>query len=143
MFVKSIDTWPALAVSEVVVYFSWPSGLAARLSVCAALELVEGAAGVVVVFAGVDAVVGVVDVVVAALAGLGDGAYGLWLEEVLVLLDAAGVDEEEELVFDEELPQPASSTSPAISTSELERILVMAAICGFTADPPYGAIIDC
>src|SRR5271165_5331435 len=37
MLVKPIETLPALAVSEELSYFSWPSALAARLSVPAPL----------------------------------------------------------------------------------------------------------
>ncbi len=43
MFVKSIATFPAFARSEVLSYFNWPSGLAARLS---ALEEGAGATAV-------------------------------------------------------------------------------------------------
>jgi hypothetical protein len=60
MLVKSIDTWPALADSEVVLYFSWPSGLASSFSDCAAPDaapVVGVAAGVEAVVAGVDAAV--------------------------------------------------------------------------------------
>jgi hypothetical protein len=59
MFVKLIDTLPALAVSEAVLYFSSPSGLASRLTADLAavppvedepeddvLEVVAGVAGV-------------------------------------------------------------------------------------------------
>ena len=56
-FVNAIETLPALAVSEVVLYFNWPSALAARLSDCPAPPVaaagVEEAAELDV--AGVDA----------------------------------------------------------------------------------------
>ena len=65
---KAIVTAPAFAVSEVVLYFSWPSGLAASASVCVA-PLVAGAAPVVVgvaaVVAGVLAGAAVVELVAA------------------------------------------------------------------------------
>ncbi len=32
MLVKAIETFPALAIREVLLYFSWPSGLASRLN---------------------------------------------------------------------------------------------------------------
>jgi hypothetical protein len=46
MLVKSIEILPAGAVSEVVLYLSWPSGLAERLSVvpAALVEVVVAAA---------------------------------------------------------------------------------------------------
>jgi hypothetical protein len=44
VFVMTIETIPALAVNEVVLYFSWPSGLVSRLRCVApaAEALVEG-----------------------------------------------------------------------------------------------------
>jgi hypothetical protein len=90
MFVKAIETVPAVALNAVLLYFSWPSAFASRLSGCpaplaaafdvlaaAAAELVAGAAAAAAVVAGAPAV-------------------------------------EEELL--EELPQPARTTSPARST---------------------------
>jgi hypothetical protein len=46
MFVKLIDTAPALAVSEVLSNFSWPSASAVRLREPDAPLDVDGAAGV-------------------------------------------------------------------------------------------------
>ena len=88
LFVKSIDTLPAFALSDVVSYFSWPSGFASRLTLDEPPEA-DPLAG-----AGVEAVVGVVvELVVGACAA------------VLA----------EELELDEELPQPASASSTAAS----------------------------
>jgi hypothetical protein len=86
-FVNAIVTWPALAVSEVVSNFNWPSAFAARLIVCVA-PLVAGA--------GVEEL--------AELDAVGAGA-------ALVAEDA------EELVVLDELPQPASAIRPAASAS--------------------------
>jgi hypothetical protein len=62
MLVKAIVTAPALAWRELVLYFSWPSGLAARLSDCPPLagvgveELVElEVAGAAAAVLGVEA----------------------------------------------------------------------------------------
>lgn len=63
MFVKSMDTVPALAVSDVVSYFNWPAELAARLRAPAGAEevvdvdcaVVAGVVAAGVVAAGVDA----------------------------------------------------------------------------------------
>jgi hypothetical protein len=54
LFVKVITTFPAFAVKELVLYFSWPSGSAARLR---APTGVAGVAGVEDVVAAVEAVV--------------------------------------------------------------------------------------
>jgi hypothetical protein len=65
--VKEIDTDPALAVSEVLSNFNWPSELAARLRMEAALEgvLAAGAGAValdaLVVAAGVEELVELFD----------------------------------------------------------------------------------
>jgi hypothetical protein len=86
-FVNAIETWPALAVSEVVSNFNWPSALAARLSVCAA-PLVAGA--------------GVEEVAELDAAGVGAELVAEEAEEVVVL---------------DELPQPANALRPATSAS--------------------------
>jgi hypothetical protein len=88
MFVKSMLTFPALAVNEVVSYFSWPCGLEARLKVCPALAPPVAGAGAEEV----------AELVVGAAA--------------LLLVVAA-----EELLLGEELPHPASASSPAASAS--------------------------
>jgi hypothetical protein len=97
--VKSIETLPALAVSEVVLYLSWPSWLASRLKLLPPLAAAGLAA--VEVLAELDSVVGV-----AALAGVD-------AEELVVLL---------------ELPHPTSTNSPAIrariETVGIERLFV-------------------
>jgi hypothetical protein len=99
MLAKAIETLPALALSEVVLYFSAPSGLASRLR----LLLVVGA--------GVEDVVGLVSVAVVAAAAGAEAA-----EELLEL----------------ELPQPASTSSPAArarnETTGLERNLAAPAL---------------
>jgi hypothetical protein len=87
MFVKSIVTLPALAVSEVLSYFSSPDVLAASASV------EDAPAGAAVVAAGVEAVVPP-DSGAAVLAGVELG-------ELLL----------------EELPQPASTATPAASSA--------------------------
>jgi hypothetical protein len=46
MLVKAMETLPAVAVSEVLLYFSWPSGLAWRLSARPALAVPLAGAGV-------------------------------------------------------------------------------------------------
>jgi hypothetical protein len=46
MLVKAMENVPALAVSEVLLYFSWPLGLASRLSACPALVAPLDGAGV-------------------------------------------------------------------------------------------------
>jgi Cytochrome bd terminal oxidase subunit I len=79
-----------LAVSEVMLYFSWPSGFAARLSVL--LGLAPPVAG-----AGVEEV--------AELGGVG-------VEAALV-----GVEAEELLVLLEELPQPVRASRPTARVS--------------------------
>jgi len=45
MFVKAIETLPAFAVNEVVLYFNWPSALAARLRDCPAAPVAAAGAG--------------------------------------------------------------------------------------------------
>jgi hypothetical protein len=87
MFVKSIVTFPALALSEVVLYLSWPSVLADRLSVCPPLAPPAGA--------GVEAVAE--------------------LDVVGVAAGLAGVEDEEELF--EELPQPPASVTSTVTAS--------------------------
>jgi hypothetical protein len=95
MLVKAIETLPAFAVSDVLSNFSWPSGLAARLSDCPPAP----AAG-----AGVEDVAELDVVGVAAV--LGD-------------------EEAEELELLEELPQPARASTPTttvnIETVGMER----------------------
>jgi hypothetical protein len=86
-FVNAIETWPALAVSEVVSNFNRPAGLAVRLSVCAA-PLVAGA--------GVEEL--------AELGAVGVGA-------------ALVAEEADELVVLDELPQPVNAIRPAASAS--------------------------
>jgi hypothetical protein len=84
LFVKSTETLPAFALSDFVLYSSWPSGFASRLTFS---EPLDGA--------GVAGVVDVAELVVGVCAA--------------VLAD--------ELEFDEELPQPASASSAAVSAS--------------------------
>jgi hypothetical protein len=97
LFVKSTETLPAFALSDFVLYASWPSGLASRLSfsdppdgagVADLAELVVGAAvELLVVGAAAELVVGACAAVLA----------------------------EEEL--EEELPQPASASRAAASAN--------------------------
>ena len=58
MFVKSIDTFPALALSEVLLYLSSPSRLASKLSAVplaeVPVEVEEEVLGVVAGVAGVE-----------------------------------------------------------------------------------------
>src|SRR5580692_959152 len=126
MFVKSIDTFPALALSEVVLYFSCPSEFAARLSVCPAPSLLAGA-------------------------GVEEAAE---LDVVGVSAALAGVDAEELVLFDEP-PQPARASRPTASVSaeslgtELRPVAALrltgvfrrVAALSLTVDPPlFGAI---
>ncbi len=53
MFVKAIDTCEELAVNELLSYFSWPSGLAARLSAWLEEAEVGVVLGVVALLVGV------------------------------------------------------------------------------------------
>jgi hypothetical protein len=115
-FVKSTATLPALAVSDFVLYSSWPSGLASSFTL---LEPPEAAG------AGVDVLAELVVGVVSA--------------GVLVL---AAVEEE----LDEELPQPASASSATASASTemiaFERFVVRPAAAGsLTADPPLVGVV--
>jgi hypothetical protein len=96
MLVKAIETLPALAVSDVVLYFSWPSGFAATLNACPAL-----AAGAVE-----PDVVGVA----AALVGA----------------------EDDELVLEEELPQPARASRPTARVS-IESLRIEPAVAALGA----------
>jgi nitroreductase len=88
--VKSIETLPAFALSDFVLYSSWPSGFASSFT------LLLAPSEVVVVGAGVEV-----------------------LAELVVGVSAAVLAEEEEL--DEELPQPASTSSAAGSASSENR----------------------
>ncbi len=103
MFVKLIETAPALALSAVVLYFNWPSGLAVRL------RLLLPVAGAV---AGVEDVAGLV--AVAVVAGL------------------AGAEAAEELELELELPQPANTSNPTArarnETTGLERVFAAAVL---------------
>jgi hypothetical protein len=92
MLVKSIVTLPGFAVNDVVLYLSWPSELAARLSVCPLLPT-----------AGADAPPDV-DVVALELAAV------LGVEAAGVLELAAGVLELLE-------PQPAHASGRASASS--------------------------
>jgi hypothetical protein len=85
--VKEIDTLPALAVSEVVSNFSWPSGLVARLSACPPLP---------------PPAAGVEDVAELVVAGVAGEFVGLVVEELVLLA---------------ELPQPASASRPTVNVS--------------------------
>jgi hypothetical protein len=118
MFVKSIDTLPAFALSDVVLYLSWPSGFASSFTL---LEPPDAAgAG-----AAVD--------VLAELELLDDVSAG-----VLVL---AAVEEE----LDEELPQPASASSAAASASTgmiaFERLVVRPTAGSLTSVPPLIGVV--
>jgi hypothetical protein len=85
MLVKAIETLPALAVSEVLSYFSWPSGLAARLSTCPVLAG-AGVEDFVVLDFVVSGVVGVFDWAFGlAAAGRGAGAVDVDIDDVRVL----------------------------------------------------------
>lgn len=88
LFVKSTDTLPAFALSALVLYSSWPSGFASRLT-----------------FSDPPAGVGVEE---AAELVVGVAA------ELVVGASAAVLAEEE---LDEELPQPASASRAAASAS--------------------------
>jgi hypothetical protein len=96
VFVKSIVTLPALAVSELASNFSWPSGLAASFSVGPPASLLAAGAGVEELL----------DVAGAA------GAL-------------AGADAEELVLLDEP-PQPARASRPvarvSIETLGIERV---------------------
>ena len=89
MFVKLIMTLPALALSAVVLYFSWPPGLAAMLNVCP--PRVPLAAGT-----------GVEEVAELDVVGVAGAVVGV---------------EAEEPVLDDELPQPAKARTPTASVS--------------------------
>jgi len=90
MFVKSIETFPALAVNEVLLYFNSPSRLASRLSVSPLAvvppedEEEEGEEGE--------------DEVAGDVTGL------------------AGVELDDELLLEELLPQPATASSATSAT---------------------------
>jgi hypothetical protein len=143
MLVKAIETFPAFAVSKVLLYFSWPSGLASRLSASPALGAplagagVEDVAGLDFVgvagrLAGVEAggfgagaaAVAVLDFVGVAgrLAGVEAGGFGAGAAAVAVL-DVVGVAaapagaDAEELVLLDEPPQPASASRPTARVS--------------------------
>ncbi len=90
---KSIETLPAVALSEVLLYFNWPSALASRLRALLAVPL--ELAGVVA------------ELVVAE-----DEVAGVVAEEVVGV--AAVV---EELVVLEELPHPASASRPTATVT--------------------------
>jgi hypothetical protein len=123
--VKAIETLPALAVSDVVSNFNWPSAFAARLSAVAApaaAVLVAGA-GVVeldALFVGAGAGAGVeLDALVA-----GGGVV-----ELDALVAALVGEDAEELVVVEELPQPASTSTPR-STINVETLVVWRMVAG-------------
>jgi hypothetical protein len=99
MFVKAIETLPALAVSEVVSNLSWPSGSAARLSVCPALAPLAGA--------------GVEDAAELDVVGVAAGLAGGVLADELL----------DELPLDE-LPQPAASNAASATLSAIARRIV-------------------
>jgi hypothetical protein len=114
-FLKAIVTAPALALNDVVVNFSWPSGFASTLTVAPAPVAEAGVLAVGVLVGGVE-----VDGVAAA--GVLAGA----LVAELVLL--------------EELPQPASASTSSASvgtaTPGESRDLRMAFAVGLTVCPP-------
>jgi len=140
--VNAIETLPAFAVNEVLLYFSWPSGLASRSSACPAPVAplagagVEDVAGVDVgvgrrafgfeadgLGAGVD-VVAVLDVLGVAgwLAGvdageLGDGADAVAVLGVVGVTAALAGVGAEDLVLLDEPPQPASASRPRARVS--------------------------
>ena len=98
MLLKAIVTAPALAVSEVVLYFSWPSGSAASARACPPPAV--------------------------AAAGVEDAAE-LELEGAGALVE---VEADELVLFELlELPHPARATTPSASVSiearEMERAL--------------------
>jgi hypothetical protein len=104
IFVKSIDTLPALAVSEVLSNFSCPSGLVSRLNARAPLAPAE-------LDAGVGAGVGLVLELAAEL-------------EVVACAEPLDGADVEELVVLDELPQPAIASTPrrraTLQTFEME-----------------------
>ncbi len=118
MFVKSIETLPAFAVSDFVLYSSWPSRFASRLTLLEAPdELVPPLAGVV----------DVAELVVSA---------GVLVEPVVGVVVA---------LLDEELPQPASTTSAATSaTAEINSALRLPNDCpaesSLTSPPLVGVV---
>jgi hypothetical protein len=142
MLVKAMENLPALAVSEVLLYFSWPSGLASRLSACPALGAPLDGAGVEDL-AGVDLVGGAGRAFGLDTRGLGAGVEDVaeldvvgvagWLADVdaeslgagvdaVAVLDVvgveatlAGVDAGELVLLDE--PQPASASRPTARAS--------------------------
>ncbi len=146
MLVKAMENLPALAVSGVLLYFSWPSGLASRLNGGAALagagavdatevDLVGGAGRTFGLAAG-GLEAGLEDVAALDVAGLTDclagvdavtlGAgtdvatvldvVGAALDVVGVLATLAGVDVEGLVLLDDS-PQPASAIRPTASVS--------------------------
>jgi hypothetical protein len=144
MLVKAIETLPALAVSEVLLYFNWPSGLAARLSFSPVLAgagvedfVVLGVVGgfgrafcLEAAGRGVRAVdvdiddVGVLDLpgLVGLLArveagGLGAGAAAVGVLGVVAVTAAFGGVDAAVLVPFDEPPQPASASRPAARAS--------------------------
>jgi hypothetical protein len=96
MFVKSTDTVPALAVSDVVSYFNWPAELAAMLRAPAGVEEV-------------------VDVDCAVLAGVVAGG-----------VVAAGVDAEELVLLELPQPASASIPPASASSGTIEIRLCLA-----------------
>jgi hypothetical protein len=111
--VKTIDTVPAFPVSEVVVYFSCPAGLAARLSFSAPLALDVAGAGVeLAVLGGAEDVVG--------------------LELVLL-----------ELLLDEPpQPASAATPTASASSVGMCFLGVPASLWDLMVDPPLVAPID-
>jgi hypothetical protein len=115
MFVKSTVTLPAFALSDLVLYSSWPSLLASRLTV-----LAPAAAPVV----------DVAELVVGAAA----------VAELVVGACAAELDDELEL----ELPQPARAATVATSANDeiadATRLVAFAAACCLTSPPSIGVV---
>jgi hypothetical protein len=139
MLVKAMENLPALAVSDVLSYFSWPSGLASRLNGGAALagagavdtaevDLVGGA-GRTFGLEGAGLEAGSEDVAVLDVAGLTDCLAGVGVvalgtgADVVTVLDAVGVlatlagVDVEGLVLLDDSPQPASAIRPTASVS--------------------------
>jgi hypothetical protein len=113
-FVKSTDTLPAFAVSDFVLYSSWPSGLASSLTL---LEPPAAGAGVDVL---AELVVGVVSAGVLVLAAV-----------------------EEELDEELPQPASASSAtkSASIEMIAFERFVVRPTAGSLTSDPPLVGVV--
>jgi hypothetical protein len=142
MLVNAIETLPAVAVSEVLLYFSWPSGFVWRLSTCPALGVLLAGTGVEDVAVGDVGVTGrafglraewvgaevdvdtVLDVLGMAgwlagvdAGGLAAGADAVAVLDVVVVTAALAGVEAGELVLLDEPPQPASASRPTARVS--------------------------